>query len=156
MAGIAGFKKGQVESMGLVIIVIILVLAGVFAVVLMSYQKVGGVEEGYLLLNANNLRESILKTELCKGVSVQEEISACVGGGGYSLCFNNCEGFKGEVKRIIEGSIARNVNYEFVLSTEITDNSVVLSRGRCNIEKSPSASQHLVSGVDIKVILCFS
>jgi len=149
-------RKSQVESLGLVIIVIILVLVGTFAFVIMSRQNGDNIEGQYLSLNANNLREVVLKTELCGDVSSQAEIISCIDEG-HSLCWNNCERFKREIKKIIDASISKNVNYEFsILSSVNPSSSFTLSRGACETDKSSSASQHLVSGDEIKVILCFS
>jgi hypothetical protein len=152
------------ESMGLVIIVIILVLAGSFAVFLMSSKKDTGILDEYSSLLANNLRETVLKTELkgCVGVTVQEDIDACdeSGGRGGSKCYTReCSlNLQREIKQIIDGSVSKNVGYMFSVFPSGCDEGeecrelVRVARGEAG-EGVASASQRLVSGVEIKLIL---
>ena len=62
-------KKGQIEIMGLVIIVILLVFIAIFALSFMIKPKQES--EDILKLKANALRASLLKTNLCGNVNVK-------------------------------------------------------------------------------------
>lgn len=148
-------RKGQAESIGLVIVVIIIVIAGTFAVVLMSKNKDKGYATEYLTLNANNLRESMLKAEFCKGVSVKEEIGAC--NENSSMCYEKCDmkELKKKMKEITEKSIDKNINYAVEVTSSGQTSLISIARGECGSMAS-STSQYLVSGNEIKVILCFS
>jgi hypothetical protein len=147
--------KGQMESLGLVIVVIIIVIAGTFAIVLINKNKGDNGQESYLTTNANNLRESLLKTELCEQGSIGDEINAC--NAGESVCFERCNmvELKKKMKNVVEKSIGKELNYEVRVAYSNPDDSFSVLRGECK-SKVTSAPQYTLSGAEIKVILCFS
>ena len=68
-------RKGQVETIGLVVIVILLIFIGIFALSFSIKEK--EVNEDILTLKANSLRSSLLKTTICN-ITIKEELGNCV------------------------------------------------------------------------------
>ena len=131
-------KKGQIETMGLVIIVILLVFIAIFALSFMIKPKQES--EDILKLKANALRSSLLKTNLCEGVTVKDELESC---NDYSLCFDSCDYLEGEVVKIIKGSLEKEKYYFKYKDIEL---------GNC-VEKITAVSQN-IGGDDVEFALC--
>lgn len=102
-------RKGQIEIMGLVIIVILIVFIAIFS--LSFFIKPKQDSEDILKLKANALRSSVLKTSVCGGVSIKDEIENCMDG--YPQCLD-CNNLKIEIVKIIESSL-EGENYSFVV-----------------------------------------
>src|SRR3989344_1761960 len=85
-------KKAQVETVGLVIIVIIITFALIFGLQFMTRDKGNELNERYLQLNADNMRSVIMKTTI-NNCNIKDEII------NYETfddvaCFDNEEGLK--------------------------------------------------------------
>ena len=106
-------KKGQIEIMGLVIIVILLVFIAIFA--LSFIIKPEQENENVLKLKANALRSSLLKTNLCGDITVKDEIENCVDG--YHECVDECTVLKQEIEKMIKSSLD-NEKYNFFVSND--------------------------------------
>ena len=92
-------RKGQTETVGLVIIVILLIFIAIFA---LSFSiKPKQENDDILKLKANALRASVLKTNLCGSVSVKDELENCIDG--YNECID-CGELSSEVVNIIKNS----------------------------------------------------
>lgn len=126
--------------MGLVIIVILIVLIGIFS--LSFLIKPGQENDDILKLKANALRSSVLKTTLCKDVNVKDEIENCIDG--YHACDIECNDLKVEVVKMIESSL-ENERYSFVVNGFIDEDNC--------INKITSVSQTLRNG-NVEVALC--
>jgi len=138
-------KKSQTEIIGLLIIVILLSLILIFVLVISSKQD-SGLKNSYLQLNADNLRSTLLKTNLCKSYSLKDEIVSC---NNYKIsnCFSSCSNVNDEIKKIIENSI--KFNYEFKAG------EVSVSKGKCLQDKITSSKQPLpYSNVEVMLSLC--
>ena len=142
-------KKAQVETFGLVIIVILLSFILIFALKFITKPKQSNLEENYLQLQANNLRSVILKTNLCPETMIKEEIINCQ--------FNDpscssCEFLEAKIKEIIEISIQSNVNYEFIVDDSNTGQLFkVSSQDPCT--NPITAVSEPFAGTNIKVSL---
>jgi len=132
-------KKGQIETMGLVIIVILLVLIAIFS--LSFLIKPEQENEDILKLKANSLRSSILKITLCEDVNVKDEIENCLDG--YYQCIN-CDELKTEIIKMIEGSL-ENEKYDFIVDG-------FMERKNCG-SKVTAVSQELRNG-NVEVAIC--
>ena len=96
-------KKAQIETLGLVVIIIILAFALIFALQFILKNDSSKLNERYLQLNADNLRNTVLKTTI-NGNSIKDEIVFCNNN-------QNCDELNLIIKEIIESSIKNN--YEF-------------------------------------------
>ena len=114
-------KKAQMEIMGMMIIVIILVIAALFYVkfVVLQPKKEGAStlvqEQGYNLMNA------VLNVKVCDGnVSVRDAIKACKEGG--DLCGDNaCIYIGDEIKTIVSMSMPKDyADYEFIAGKPVS------------------------------------
>ena len=137
-------KKGQIEIMGLVIIVILLVFIAIFA---LSFSiKPKQENEDILKLKANALRSSLLKTDLCAGINVKDELENCING--YPECLE-CSDLENEIRDIIESSL-EGERYSFIVLS--IDGSSFIGFGDC-INKITAVSQNLRNG-RVEVALC--
>ena len=101
-------KKGQIEIMGLVIIVALLVFILIFALSFLIKPKQEN--EDILKLKANSLRSSLLKTSLCEDFTIRDELEKCSNNIPLE-CFNNCNELKQEIVKIIERSLEKEKYY---------------------------------------------
>ena len=125
--------------MGLVIIVILVVFIAIFSLSFMIKPKQEN--EDILKLKVNALRSSLLKTNLCEGVNVKEELESCIDD--YSLCSVNCDYLEGEIVKIIESSL-ENENYYFKFND--------IELGNC-VEKVTAVGQ-IIGEEDVELALC--
>ena len=137
-------KKGQIEIMGLVIIVILLVLIAIFA--LSFIIKPEQENENVLKLKANALRSSLLKTNLCRDITVKDEIENCVDG--YHECVD-CTVLKQEIEKMIRSSLD-NEKYNFFVSN---DEGSFINIDNC-VDSVTAISQNLRNS-KIDVALCW-
>ncbi len=139
-------KKGQVEIVGLVIIVLLIVSISILFLYFKAGQQDTAVDDREMELRANQLRSSLLQTTLCEDVNVKEELIAC--SSGFSLC-SSCEESHDVVKNIIELSLDERIGYEFNLDPDLS-----FTRGNC-YEKIAAAEQPLSQNVKVSLSLCF-
>ena len=136
-------RKGQIESFGLVIIVIIFVLLFVFFIYIKTRASSDNISDRLLDIKTNNLRNSILKTTLCKDVSIKDEILNC--NNGNSAC-GDCDELKNKIKTIIDKSLESKIKYEFTPYN--------LKRGECR-GKIASSIQPIEEDLNVRIDLCF-
>ncbi len=138
-------KKAQTETIGLVVIVIILAFILIFALQFLTKDKGNELNERYSKLNADNLRSVILKTNLCNDVNIKDEIISC-----NDFSFTRCQDFNCEklnviIKEIIQGSVKNN--YEFLAG------NIKLNNGTCLNKDTISSSTQPLALTDINVSL---
>ncbi len=97
--------KGQIESVGLVIIVVLVIVLFLFALVFMTKKDVEG--NSSLSVKADNLMNAVTKLRI-DGRSIEEQVSEC--------CEGNCDAFSQNIRDIIEKSIEES--YGFKVSKE--------------------------------------
>ena len=138
-------KRSQTEIIGLLIIVILLSLILIFVLVINSKQD-SSLKNNYLQLNADNLRSTLLKTNVCKDISIKDEIISC-NNYEHSNCFSSCINVNDEIKKIIENSIKFNYNF--------TAGEITASKGKCLKDKITASRQPLpYSNVEVSLNLC--
>lgn len=140
-------KKAQTEILGLVIIVILISLIGIFVLQLAMHKQPQEIEFKHLEIKANNLRNAILKTTLCQSYTIKDEIEAC--SYNYNLCLNDCDTLKNKIKELIEFSIEEN--YNFTISSE--DYFLEINKGTC-LSKITAVCQPTLQGLNICITLC--
>lgn len=137
-------KKAQAEIMGLVIIVILIVFIAIFALTFLIKPK--EVNEDVLKLKANALRSSLLKTSLCKDVTIKDELENCIDN--YNECID-CNILKGEISKIINYSLEKE-DYSFTVS--VNDGNNFINIENCK-DKITAVSQNLKNG-KVELSLC--
>lgn len=141
-------RKAQVETFGLVIIVILLSFILIFALRFITKPKQTGLEEDYLQLQANNLRSVILKTNLCPETTIKEEIVNCQFNS--PDCSESCDLLWNAVEEIIEKSVQAKVKYEFTVDVIDAEPLHTLNlRGSC--ENPITAVSEPLAGTNLKV-----
>lgn len=137
-------EKAQIESFGLVIIVILLVFIFVFFLYLRINSGSNSNTDQLLGIKANNLRNSVLKTSLCRDTTIKDEIISCsTNGQGYC---GSCDELKNNIKTIIEDSLEPNIDYNFM--------PYEIKKGDCR-EKITSSPQPITNGITVGIDLCF-
>ena len=135
-------KKAQIETMGLVIIVVIIAFAFIFALQFINKDD-NKLNERHLQLNADNLRSTILKTNI-NTCNIKDEIISC-NNFNTPICLENCEELNLIIKEIIEKSIENN--YEFAAG------KIKLNNKNCFNKDVITSSIQPIALTDIKVSL---
>lgn len=102
--------KAQLESLGLVLIVLLLAVLLVFAlpfILKSDNQK----EDDALSLKADALRNVLLQTNLCNKITVKEEILNCEFDN--PKCLESCDDLEKSLDEMIESVLEPNIIYEF-------------------------------------------
>lgn len=140
-------KKSQIDTFGLVMIVILLVFIAIFALPFIIKEKSVSLDEDYMQLVANNLRSVVLNTNVCDLATVKDEISNCLINS--PACLNDCGELNDIIKNIIEnslGSLKGKVNYKFSFGDLEVKN-------RDCVEKITS-SKFFIDEIEIRLELC--
>jgi len=130
-------KKAQIETLGLVVIIIILAFALIFALQFILKNDSSKLNERYLQLNADNLRNTVLKTTI-NGNRIKDEIVFCNNN-------QNCDELNLIIKEIIESSIKSN--YEFKAGI------IEVKKGECSNKNTLTSSIQPIALTEIKVSL---
>ncbi|MBS3134478.1 hypothetical protein J4214_04580 [Candidatus Woesearchaeota archaeon] len=137
-------EKAQIESFGLVIIVILLVFIFVFFLYLRINSGNNSNTDQLLGIKANNLRNTILKTSLCRDTTIKDEIISC-STDGQGDC-GSCDELKNNIKTIIGSSLEPNIDYNFI--------PYEIKKGDCR-EKITSTPQPITNDITVGIDLCF-
>jgi hypothetical protein len=138
-------KKAQTEIIGLVIIVIILSFALIFGLQFLNKED-NKLQERYLQLNADNLRNAILKTNICKGITIKDEIVNCENN--IVSCLENCQKLDDKIKEIVSLSVKND--YEFYINDK-----KIKDKGCLNKDTLTSSTQPIaLSEIKVSLKLC--
>ena len=99
-------KKAQTEMMGLVILVLLIVIAAIFAIRFMFFNQEDSFPELKLQLQADNLRNALLN------LNIEDKVFSDIV---LQCCESNCDFFKVEAPKLIEYSLPSQ-KYELELS----------------------------------------
>jgi len=108
-------KKGQMEMIGLVIVVVLIIIGGLFYITFSLKGKDNTKEQDQHLqsITANNLVNALIKIRICENKSVGQAIALC--DVNEQLCGENaCDFVKKEVEGII--SSVTDKNYLFFVN----------------------------------------
>lgn len=142
-------KKGQIEIIGLVIIVLLILFIVIFALSFyLSKQEPATLTFKALEIKANNLRNAVLKTTLCSGTTIKDEIESCYYG--ESICFTDCNIIKQKIKNLIDYSIEENYNFT------VKNNEILFEITKESCEEKASAICEPIrdTGLEACVVLC--
>ena len=140
-------KKAQMETMGLVIIVILLVFIAIFALPFIIKERSKALDDNYMQLFSNNLRSVVLNTNICGSATVKDEILNCKFESPVCL---SCSELGGVIGDIIEGSLGSlegKINYKFSVD------GLEIVEGVCD-EKIVS-SKAFIDDIEVKLELCY-
>ena len=121
-------KKGQMEMIGLVIVVVLIIIGGMFYITfsLRGKDKTQEQDQHLQSIQANNLVNAIVKIKICENKSVGEAIVLC--DTNKQICGENaCDFVKNEIERIIQSF--SNENYFFFVKRGENE---VFSFGNCD------------------------
>ena len=138
-------KKGQMETMGLVIVVILLVFIAIFA--LSFIIKPGQEDEDILKVKASALRSSVLKTTLCVNTNVEKELENCLFD--VNVCETPCESLGGKIESIIKSSLELNEGYVFSIESLNINLNTCVGRDRIT-----AIQQKIGEDESVEVALC--
>jgi|SRR3989344_8163753 len=132
--------KGQMESMGLVLIVVLIVFLSLFALVFLNKTEVK--PSSALSVKADNLMNAVTKVNI-QGKSFQEGVVEC--------CDGNCDAFSAEVKKILDSSLEEN--YLFSINK---GNRICKELGNCRegIASSEYRLKEYGEQYEIRALLC--
>lgn len=136
-------KKSQMEILGLSIVVVLVLVAVVFAARFLIYKTPSNYRAGFISSElASNMLSTFLKTNAkdCSRLTMTELLQACGQslGGGSIRCSNDkysCEFLELTAKEIFENTFKKwGVNYEFLAYIDRND-VLVKSGDKCMTEK---------------------
>ena len=139
--------KAQLESLGLVLIILLLAVLLVFAlpfILKSDNQK----EDISLRLKADALRNVLLQTDLCPDVSVKEEVLNCEFNN--PKCLESCDNLGSKVDEMITTTLEPNIVYEFRVDGR---NTIKVGNVSC-LNAFSSASQPLSENSKVILTLC--
>ena len=126
--------RGQIEVVGLVVIVLLVLVGGAIFLRLGSSRDVSdfGIKES---IEANNMRNALLKTTICD-VSVEDAVAECYNKG--VLCrIDACEYTKNKIQEILDLSLPANKDFNLIVKA---DGDLLFELGKCS-RKGVTASQ---------------
>ena len=131
-------RKGQVETMGLMIIVVLILFVGIFALKFLLVSPVNNMDEPVLSIKANNLMNALSKINICDKPFNDAVVGCCDG---------DCSCLFEEVDNIINNTLENNYKIEFCDSR---------SSGSCEVGISSTKYSFKQSGIEYgsKVYLC--
>ena len=141
-------NKGQAETIGLVIIVVLIVIIGLFILKASLIPDEDSFENEYLSLKANSLRETILESSLCD-IQVKDEIANCQKG--YTSCLKDCKELETFIFKVINNSIEKNIDYYFTASGQ--DFNMKLGK-ECKNSVSSSLQPIALTDIKVKIDVC--
>ena len=118
-------SKGQIEMIGLLIIVILIVVGGLFYVGFVVMNPKDGAESNVESIQARNLMNAVMNIKLCD-VTVKQAVVLC-DSGGYVCDRNACDYIETEVPLIVGDLLDRDYAFNVVKGGEIG----VVSVGDC-------------------------
>ncbi len=132
--------KGQVESVGLVIIVVLVIVIFLFALVFMTKEEVKS--SSSLSVKADNLMNALTKVNI-NGKGIEESVSEC--------CEGSCTSFSKEIEKILKRSLEEE--YSFRISK---NNQICEEIGNCEIGIASSMYRLRSEGdqFELQAVLC--
>jgi len=107
-------RKGQGEVVGLVIIVILILVIGIFAMRFYVSSRSGNDRDKFYSMKANNLVNAVRLVSVCGDFSMEDAIIACCGG--EEFCGRNskenCDFVVGEIEKILDKSLEEDAVFE--------------------------------------------
>ena len=141
-------NKGQIESIGLVLVVVVIVVLLVFTLPFLLKEDTRA-NDSLLSAKADALRVSVLSYTLCNEVSMKEEILNCEFNA--PECLEDCGKIEDEIKNMIDSVLEPNIVYEF--KVEGSKHIIIGDTSSC-LNKFNSASQPLSRNLKVEVSLC--
>ena len=144
-------KKAQLETMGLVVIIVLLAFILVFVLQIMVKPEANTLNSRYMQLNADNLRSSILKTSICNEINLKDEIVNC-------NSFNNvqcdnlqdCNSLNNLIRKMIEDSLNVTRKYKFTAGDILVEKNFNLCKDIYSSVSEPIP----YSDINITLLIC--
>jgi|SRR3989344_5442805 len=122
-------KKAQLETMGLVVIIVLLAFILIFVLQIMVNSESNSLNSRYLQLNADNLRSSILKTNVCTEISLRDEIISCNTFNNVQCnALQNCNSLNNLIRKMIEDSLNATRKYKFTAGNILVEKNFNLCK----------------------------
>ena len=102
--------KGQIETLGLLVIVILLVFIGIFALKFMAFDNKKVVDESFYSVKANNLLNAIQKASICDE-NMEKAIVACFEENSFCGRTDVCSFVEEEINKIIDESLEEDISF---------------------------------------------
>ena len=143
-------KKAQIESIGLVLIVILIILAVIFTLpLLLNNQDIISLNQQYLQLKADSTLSVLLAAnpKECNS-NLEKELSNCLLEN-KPACFQDCQELNQKIKEILEFSLQ---NQDYQLST---DKFAIINQTKSPCLNKITSTRHFIAGeTPISLVLC--
>lgn len=145
-------KKAQLEAVGLVVIVILIIAGLLIFLMLSTSPQTDKYTSTLLQTKANNLRNTILKTTLSPNCNVEDEIISCIQTQ-TPVCLSDCSKVRDMLLTSISKTLDEKDGYE--LSITSSANQSFLKANRYDYPNCISAStSNLRDDIDFNLKLC--
>lgn len=132
--------KGQLESVGLVIIVVLIVILLLFALVFTTKKEVRS--ESSVSVRADNLINAITKVEINRR-DIREGVAEC--------CEGSCDDFRQGILEILDRSLEENYFFSISKGSTVCEE---IGSCRLGITSSKYRLRHFGEQYEISVTLC--
>lgn len=143
-------RKGQMEILGFIIIVLLIIAGVIFYIKFMKPDNTQQIiQESEQNLEVSNLLNSIRLQTICENTQMNDVIKTCINNNGFECDKESCLLIKEELPKIIEAYDWQEGSYEFYIGDEIYTK-----------ECDPNKIQNLpddatISGKEIKLVYCY-
>lgn len=144
-------RKAQIEMIGLLVIVILFIFIGIFAIRFALRPESTIVAEMRTNIMVNNMLNAIIKTNTQFNKDISELIVDC-----YNTDANACTFVKQEIPKIIELSLGKQQNYEFsVFANKEEFEELSIKKGSCKYGNTADYTKRAENvNFEIKLKLC--
>jgi|SRR3989344_4116134 len=140
-------KKGQIESIGLVLIVIIIVLALVFTIpFLINNPDIQSLNQEYLQFKADSTISTLLSTNIedCQSAQVtfKKELENCLLEN-QPVCFTSCQELNNKLQSLLDYSLPTQ-DYQLLM-----DSKPIIQKAKATQKECPNklfSTTHFIAG----------
>lgn len=145
-------KKAQLEAIGLVIIVILIIVGLLIFLMLSTSPQTDKYTPTLLQIKANNLRNALLKTTLSPDCNVEDEVISCIQTQS-PVCLSDCSQVRNMILTSISKTLDEKDGYELLITSSA--NQSFLKTNRYDFTNCISASSsNLKDDIDFNLKLC--
>ena|SRR3989344_4670874 len=144
-------KSGQVESIGLILIVVLIALAIIFTLpFLLNSPELQSLNQQYLRLKADSTLSALLATTITNcSLTISQELANCQLNS-QPECMATCQQLHKEIQHLIETSTPKSMAYEFLINNQPIANT---SKANCQ-NKLQSAQHFLLDDTPVSIQIC--
>ena len=144
-------KSGQVESIGLILIVVLIALAIIFTLpFLLNSPELQSLNQQYLRLKADSTISALLATTIANcSRTISQELTNCQLNS-QPACMATCQQLHQKIQHLIETSTPKSMDYRFLIN-----NHTITNTSKANCQNKLVSTQHfLLDDTPVSIQIC--